>query len=144
MAFEEKAVFITVPAGADLSTHQYKAVKLNASGQAILATVAGETFIGWLQNKPDAAGKAATIAIYGRAKVMAGGNLVIGDVLSTNGSAKAVKATAFSLTAGTPNTLNDGFSVCGVAMSAGADTEIIDALIQLPISMVAKDLTAQT
>lgn len=144
MAFEEQVVQISIPAGADLSAIQFQGVKLNSTGQAIVVASAQEVFIGFLQNKPDAAGKAALVAVAGRAKVKAGAAVTIGDVLEADSTGRVIKATALTLNEASPNTLNNWPAACGIAMSAaGAAGDIIDALIQLPISAPTKDLTAQ-
>ena len=54
MAYEENQLTITVPASADLSASQYKFMKLNSSGQAVLVTAQADLIIGVLQNKPEA------------------------------------------------------------------------------------------
>lgn len=69
---------VTVPAGADLSSDQYKFVSLSTARQAILvsATTTYAQPFGVLQNKPDASGKAASVRISGTSKLkMAGSTL---------------------------------------------------------------------
>jgi hypothetical protein len=53
----------TFEAGENLSAAQFKFVTLESDGQVDLADSAGENCIGVLLNAPDAAGKAATVAI---------------------------------------------------------------------------------
>lgn len=97
----------TLVAGADLSSAQYSLVKVDASGQAVLAG-AGEAAVGVLQNDPES-GEAATIAIGGVSKCRAGGSVDEGNVTSDASG----KATADS----------GGSYVIGQALSAagGAD-----------------------
>ena len=78
-------------AGADLSAAQYKAVKLNSSGAAVLAG-AGEFAIGILQNNP-ASGVAAMIATVGAiSKAKAGGSITAGATVAVNASGLLVDA----------------------------------------------------
>lgn len=108
MAVEEKLVTVSLVAGADLSGAQYKFVKLNASGQAVLCSVSGEIPYGVLQNDP-ASGEEATVAIAGITKVSADEAIAIGDKVFTSADGQAAK----TLTAGVDN-------LCGIARSAAA------------------------
>lgn len=61
-------------AGADLSSHQYKFVKLNSSGQVVICAAAADKPYGILQDKP-ASGVGASVMCNGISKViMAAGN----------------------------------------------------------------------
>src|SRR5712664_178464 len=84
MAFEQPGfVDGTRVAGADLSTHQFKYVKLNTSGQVILCAAATDKPYGILQNKP-VANQAAEVMRDGLSKnVMAASN-TIGNVGGTD------------------------------------------------------------
>lgn len=64
-------VDLTRAAGADLSTKQFYIVKLNTSGQVVLADTAGEKCFGVLQNAP-ASGEAALVRVFGVSKVKSG------------------------------------------------------------------------
>lgn len=63
-------------AGADLSAHLFKAVKLNANRQ-VVAAGAGERATGILHNNP-AAGQTATVAVFGASKVVLAGTVATG------------------------------------------------------------------
>lgn len=76
MAYEVPVLTVTVPAGADLSGSQYRLVKLDANGNAILAT-AGDLCVGVLQNKPTL-GQGATIMMDGITKFIAGAAVASG------------------------------------------------------------------
>jgi hypothetical protein len=91
MAFESiRHTWPGVEAGADLSAGQFLAVVLNASGQAVLAG-AGARVLGILQNKPDAAGKAATVSGPGATtKMVAGAAVALGADVTSNASGQAV------------------------------------------------------
>jgi len=84
----------TFEAGEDLSSAQFKFVTLESDGQVDLADAAGERAIGVLLNKPDAAGKAATVAITGKVMVEAGATVAAGAQLQTNAAGEAITAAA--------------------------------------------------
>jgi hypothetical protein len=86
MAFELPGfVDGTRPAGADLSSHQYKFVKLNSSGQVVICAAATDKPYGILQNKPTS-GQAAEVMKNGLSKmIMAAGNTK-GNVGGTDSS----------------------------------------------------------
>lgn len=80
-------------AAADLSTHQYKFVKVTAPGKVNLATVLGEVTLGVLQNKPAGDGHAAEIAIDGSVtKVLAGAIVTAGQFVTSDTTSRAVAA----------------------------------------------------
>ena len=113
----------TVPgfAAADLSAKQYIAVRLsalNSTNQASDATNSG--VLGVLQNKPKS-GEAATIAYAGVSKIVAGGAITVGDVITFNSSGKAA-------------TVASGQMAIGRAIEAAtADTQVITALLFPPV-----------
>ena len=90
---------ITIPAaeaGGDLSAGQYLCVKKNATArQYVVTTIAGEIFDGVLQDKPNAAGQAASVCMFGISKVYANEALAAGDYWGTanNGKAQRVEHT---------------------------------------------------
>lgn len=95
MAYEGQQ--ITIPglkAGADLSTHQYKFVKLNANGQVVICAAATDVPIGVLQNKPDASGKAAQVCCVGVTKVNSDAALTAGNLIGTSADGQADAKTA--------------------------------------------------
>jgi len=107
-------------AGADLSTHQFKAVKLTAADTVGLCSAAADTAIGILQNKPKA-NEAAAVMHLGRTQALADGSgtaIAAGDYLGTNASGVLVKkATA-------------DFTYIGVALGAAtAANVVIDVLL---------------
>lgn len=102
----------TFEAGGNLSTGQFKFVTLEADGQVDLANAAGENCIGVLLNNPDAAGKAATVAISGKVMVTAGGTIAAGAAVATDAAGDAVTAAV-------------GNIVMGYALEAGVDGQVI-------------------
>lgn len=92
---------ITVEAGEDLSAKQFRFVKLNSSGKAVVSG-AGDPAIGVLQNKPES-GYAAEIQIGGIAKVEVDAAVTAGDKLMSSADGQAATKT------GTNNSL--GFAM---------------------------------
>lgn len=95
MAVELPGFRFTLPAAADLSALQYTFVDVNSSGQAAAGANDGRA-VGVLQNKPNAAGKSATIMKSGISKVVAGGTVTAGDdiTMDTGGVAITAESTA--------------------------------------------------
>lgn len=87
-------------ASADLSSHQFKFMDIGATGAA-LNTSAGAMCDGVLQNKPDALGKAASVAYSGVSKVVAGAAITAGARVMSSAAGKAVTATATNIGLGT-------------------------------------------
>jgi len=134
MAFEN--VLFSPPgflAGADLSAHQFKFVKLSGTGlQVVVCSAAGEPAIGVLQDKPDVVGKSASVATLGVSKIVAGATVVPGDLIKTDAQGRAVPASK-----GVTNTSDAGSAtdpliashVQGVALTGGA----VDTLISVDL-----------
>lgn len=122
MAYEisNYSVKVTLVAGADLSAAQYKFVKLNSSGQAVVCSSATDIPIGVLQNDP-ASGAEAEVLVIGGTKIIAGAAIAEGAQVGTSTAGKAV-----ALTAGTDTTKY----VAGALLTeSGADGEIVTAVI---------------
>lgn len=81
----------TMIAGADLSTHQHKFVK--ASGATAVLCGSGERGIGVLQNDP-ADTQAGEIMHDGISKVVFGATVAAGVEIMSDGSGRAIAATA--------------------------------------------------
>lgn len=122
MAYEisNYSVKVTLVAGADLSAAQYKFVKLNASGQAVVCSGATDLPIGVLQNDP-ASGAEAEVLVVGGTKIIAGAAIGEGAQIGTSAAGKAV-----ALTAGSDTTKY----VAGALLTeSGADGDIVTAVI---------------
>jgi hypothetical protein len=65
MSWEQKLTTVSMIAGVDLSTKQYRFVDLASDGQIDPVASANGRAVGVLQNKPAAAGREATVAIAG-------------------------------------------------------------------------------
>lgn len=93
---------ISEPAGADLSSSQFKVVQMDTSGKIIDMTAITEFPIGILQNEPDAADKPAHITPMnsgGLSKIRLGATLTPGVLVGsgTDGRAVADATTNFTL-----------------------------------------------
>ena len=121
MAYEisNYSVKVSLVAGGDLSSSQYKFVKLNSSGQVVAVAAATDRPIGVLQNNP-ASGKTAEVLVSGGTKLVLGGSVAEGAIVSPNSSGAAV-----AIVAGTDTTKY----ICGTALTEGASGEIITAVI---------------
>lgn len=89
----------TIPAGADLSSHQHKFVqaeRVSGTLSIVLSATAGARVFGVLQNNPSAAGREASVAFRGVSKVKAEGPINAGDMViaSTAGLAITSSTTA--------------------------------------------------
>lgn len=122
MAYEiaNAAVKITLVAGADLSSDQYKFVKINSSGQAVLCSGATDKPIGVLQNNPVSGGE-ASVTVVGGTKVLSSASIDEGVLIGTNSAGKA--------DAKVPGTDTTEYVVGQVILAAGADGEILTAVI---------------
>ena len=109
---------LSFKAGADLSNNIYYLVKLDASGNVVLATD-NAPVIGVLHNKPKS-GETASVCIGETSKVVAGGDVVIGDELISDANGKAVKVPA---TAGE-------YNIIGIALENGSDGTVIEVLLR--------------
>ena len=89
MAYKGSQPFkITLNAGADLSTKQYRFVKLDSSGNAIVCAAVTDKPVGVLQNNPTS-GQAAEIVVVGLTKVSTDAALAIGDLVGTASDGQA-------------------------------------------------------
>lgn len=124
MAYEisNYSVKVTLVAGADLSAEQYKFVKLNSSGQAVVCAAITDRPIGILQNAPTS-GQEAEVLVVGGSKLKAGGSITEGAMLGIT-SAGLGKA----IVAGTDTTQY----TLGTALTEGASGEIITVVIATP------------
>jgi len=105
-----------------LATKQYYCLEYSAADQVDVCDGATDQVIGVLQNDP-AAGEEATVRSFGITKVVSDGNaaaIVVGDLLGTNATGKAVKKTT------------DTDKLCGLALDAStADGTVIRMLLTI-------------
>ena len=117
---EQHQVVKEFNAAADLSAKQYYFVELG-SGTVNVTDAITDVPVGVLQNKPDAAGKHAEVAMFGFTKVVAGGAISAGALIGCTTAGKAV-----ALTIGTDTTTY----VLGRALTAAtADGQVISATV---------------
>lgn len=88
MAYQIPVFSHTFAAGEDLSSAQFKFVKLNAAGQVIACTAATDVPVGVLQNNP-ASGGAAEVMLVGITKVQGDANLARGNQVGTSADGQA-------------------------------------------------------
>lgn len=117
--FSSYSVKVSLVAGADLSAAQFKFVKLNSSGDVVLAAATTDRPIGVLQNAP-LSGQEAEVLIVGGTKLVAGGSITEGAALGTT-NAGAGKA----LTVGTDTTAY----ILGSAITEAASGDVFTAVI---------------
>lgn len=65
-------------------------VKVTGKHQVGLATAATDGVVGILQNKPQQAGGAATVGIFGVSQVICGGTINAGDLVAPDNQGRAV------------------------------------------------------
>ena len=138
MAFEEAIRSISLQADASLAVwtsvpgqpgsaapnggKQYRFVKVTGEATAGLAdTTANEVVVGVLQNKPQVTNQAATVAIRGVSKVIAGGTVAAGAAVKVDSQGRAVAATLPA----------DAALKVGIALTGGAVGEVISVLLQV-------------
>jgi hypothetical protein len=113
MAIQEALVSVTLPAAADLRTHQYKFVEIDADGKVALVANNGHAD-GVLLNDPNT-NEAAIVAISGIVKVKCGANVTRGGNVASGASGAAKNAVTAS-------------AVLGTAIETGADGRVISIL----------------
>ena len=116
MAFEEILRCISLPCATDLSGAQYHAVKVDGSGEVVLAAAADANVIGILQNNP-IIGETATVAVGGVSKAYASAAIASGAQVGVGG---------------TDGQLDDSSptNVLGVAIAGGAADTIVSVLLE--------------
>jgi hypothetical protein len=117
MALESNLTCVTLEAGGDLSAGQFRFVELAADAQVDLVAAAGGDAVGVLQNDPSAAGRAATVAVLGVSKVVAGAAVAAGARVQSDDEGRALAAAS-------------GDVVLGRALTAAsAAGEVIEVLL---------------
>lgn len=91
----ERSDVTTFEANGDLSSHQFKFVKLVTGGKVALNDSATANGIpGVLYNKPSAAGMAAEVAVGPIVKVKLNDTLAVGEYINSDATGLGVKVTA--------------------------------------------------
>lgn len=116
MSFQGHQTCISLKAGADLSAAQFKAVSVDANGEAVVAG-AGDFAVGVLQNNPGL-GELATVQIAGISKMKADAAVAAGARIASSADGEAATSTV-----ATDNSI-------GIALAAAAGAgEIIPVLV---------------
>lgn len=130
MSFQNTGNVHSLVAAADLSAAQFRAVKVNSSGQAALAA-AGEFAIGILQNKPTAGQTATVVTVGPISKAVAGGSITAGALVASDASGK-LKAAVLGRTDTQQHEAADaliGSSVIGVALESASADDVFAVLL---------------
>lgn len=122
MATQNQGVDLTFLAAGDLSSHQFKFMKISADRTVTICNGATDKPVGVLQNKPNAANREAVVRVYGSTKVKAGGTITAGTHFNIGTDASGL-AVAYA-----PGTDTTKYMV-GQPITGGASGEIIEALI---------------
>lgn len=93
MSYENYRTIPGATAGADLSAHQYKMVKVDSTGRYILNDTLGEPVDGVLMNIPESADDAASVADRGIARVLSGAAVAAGSRVMSDANGKGIVAT---------------------------------------------------
>ena len=124
---------ISLNAAADFTSKRGYLVAIDTSGNAAIASAAGQKVIGALLDEPTVAGRPAAVAYLGRVSVRAGsGGFTAGDLLKTNASGLAVAASLSVTNTSDGGSATDpliGSYVFGVALEDAAENEYGDVLI---------------
>lgn len=112
MAYEIPGFTFTLVAGADLSSSQYKFVKLNASGQAVAIAATTDMPVGVLQNTPKS-GEAASIMGMGITKLQGDVDLAKGAAIQTSADGQAAASATGGFMVG--QVLEDNSAAGGLA-----------------------------
>lgn len=124
MATSQDAIDIVLKASGDLSSSQYKIVKLSAARTVTVCAAVTDVPVGVLQSKPAATGRAAVVRVAGSTKIQADASLTYGNLIGTSGDGQADAKTA-----GTDTTEY----VLGIMIdSPGGAGQIGEAIISVP------------
>jgi hypothetical protein len=93
MAYEKDLKCRGFVADTDLSSYQYRAVKLDSDGEIILASDANDRAVGVLQDAPSAAGRGCLVAVGGVTKAIAGAAITAGSAVEVGTGGKFVTLT---------------------------------------------------
>jgi len=101
MATEELLQSLSLPAAADLSASQFCGIAVDSSGNGALCGVgASNVAIGILQDKADAAGRAAQVGVFGKSKAKLGATVAAGAKVTTDSTGRFITATTGDFIAG--------------------------------------------
>lgn len=115
MATTANLTSISLVAAADFTAKQFRVVKIDSAGKAALSGASDTNSIGVLQDKVPA-GTAATVAVAGITKAVAGATITAGAALTADANAAVIAATT-------------GKQIIGHALSGGSAGDLIPVLL---------------
>lgn len=104
MATSNNPQMLTLEAGGDLSTHQFKLVKQHTTANQVVLCGDGENAIGVLYEPSAAAGRAVAVANGGVVRGYAGATIAIGAKVSSDANGLFTTAVATDHVLGTAKT----------------------------------------
>lgn len=120
-----ETLVVTMKADADLSTKQFYLVKMTANPREVgVCALVTDKPVGVLLNKPDAAGKEASVLVIGQTKISSDAALNEGDAIGPSADGQAVAKT---LTTGGGESTE--YVVGTVVAASGAAAEMAEALV---------------
>lgn len=111
---------ITLPAGGDLRTSQYRFVRINSSGQAVAVTAVTDRAIGVLQNNPNT-GEECEIVVAGGTKLVSSAALDEGTLVGTSNDGRGAVLT--------PGTTTTQYIFGQSILASGAAGEIATVIV---------------
>lgn len=139
MSFGSNGTDISLVAAADQSAAQYKFGSVDSNGAFAIATAAGQSVIGALQNNPGS-GQAATIRVGGVSKAIAGGAITAGALLKVDSQGRVVAASLAVTNTSDAGAASDPLiasDVIGVALASASGAGVIIAVLVEPRGAVA-------
>lgn len=124
------ASVVSIPAGADLTAQQFRALTVNAAGAVVVAGVG--QFIAGVQQGKAMNGAAATVRVAGVTKIVAGAAFACGPIAS-DAQGRAIAATGARTNTSDAGGASDplvGPNIIGIALEpAGAAGDVVAMLI---------------
>ncbi len=131
MAYEETLVTQSYEAASDLSNSQYQLVKVSADDQVDLSSGSTDDIIGVNQGTSNS-GESAEVAVSGITKVAASESLSAGDLVTSDGDAKAQKVTTVADVSS--GALSDMQKILGKVVNGAGSGEYASVLIDKQIA----------
>lgn len=133
MAYDGNNINVfSLPAGADLTGSQFRAVRVNASGLLVAAAL-GQFACGILQNNPNA-GQPGNFLFSGVSKARLGGPVAAGTEVSSAADGRLIDATEARVNTSDAGSTADpviASNVIGVALQGGVAGDIVPVLVTL-------------
>lgn len=131
MAYEETLVTQSYEAASDLSSSQYRFVKVSADDTVDLSGGSTDDVIGVNQGT-SSSGESAEVAVSGITKVAASEALAAGDLVTSDSNAKAQKVTTVADV--TTGVLSDMQKILGKVVNGAGSGEYASVLIDKQIA----------